>query len=302
MDDFYFISQEVKANESQAKILKIMRNIGSVPASPKAETRSEQSLRTSHRMFSVRRVPQTKRSLSIDRSGHLRVRERDSSLDLSTVRGAARDGQERNFLFLSQEEYSEHKSRITSIKINNRGNLVASADNEGHLKIWSISSSCKTSASHSSKSPITCVDWVPNHERYVIYGTSSSIIGLYDIKEFKLMWEMNMENDGNKGRIEDIICSPAESSAIVVFAGKLFLIDLKMRKIEKILNMPCEVTCAKMNHNGQLAIVGSADGFVLLADIRKNEVIKKVGDSQRRCPAYGIDCRLYFGVHTRGGQ
>lgn len=42
-----------------------------------------------------------------------------------------------------------------------------------------------------------------------------------------------------------------------------------------MLNVPNEVTCAKMNHNGQLAIVGTADGFVLLVDIRKNEVIDK---------------------------
>lgn len=93
-----------------------MRNIGSMPTSPKMEGKDQQP-RTSHRKHSVKKVPQTKRSLSIDaRPTHLKPRERDSSLDIMSTRSSrentskkeeaqAERVQEENFLFLSRVNF-----------------------------------------------------------------------------------------------------------------------------------------------------------------------------------------------------
>lgn len=85
-----------------------------MPTSPKMESK-DQLTRTSHRKYSVKKAPQTKRSLSIDaRPTHLKQRERDSSLDVMSTRScSAKDSsfrreetqpekQEGNFLFLSR--------------------------------------------------------------------------------------------------------------------------------------------------------------------------------------------------------
>ncbi|KAK6633042.1 hypothetical protein RUM43_012785 [Polyplax serrata] len=290
MDDFFNIAQEIRANENQANLLRtIIRNIGSMPTSPKMESK-DQLTRTSHRKYSVKKAPQTKRSLSIDaRPTHLKQRERDSSLDVTSTRGcSAKDSsfrreetqpekQEGNFLFLSREEYSEHNCHITSIKFNSQGNLVASADKEGNLKVWSVSPVCKTITSFSSKNPITCLDWVPNHERYIICGTNHGFISLYDTKDIKSKWSITMESENTtfgKG-VVDIVSSPVDPTAVAVLNGKLFVIDLRSRKVEKSLNVPGEATCVKMNHNGQLVMIGTQEGSVVLLDFRKNDIIEK---------------------------
>lgn len=219
-----------------------MRNIGSMPASPKQNTKAtDQALRDNHRKLSIKKVPATKRSSSIDaRTSHIRSRERDSSLDITTARTSRiikKDfGVERkpegNFLFLSQDEYNEHKCQITSIKFNNRGNVLASSDLEGNIKVWSLSPTCKTVASFSAKRSVLCLDWVPTHERYIVFGCSNGMVGLYDTKEIKLMWEVNVDLENPDAKVEDIICSPVDSNVVAVVSGKLFLIDLRSRKIE----------------------------------------------------------------------
>lgn len=106
--------REVRANETQGKLLKaIIRNIGSMPAAPKVESK-EQPIRIGHRKYSAKKITQTKRSISIDaRPTHLKTRERDSSLDAVTCRLSkelpckskevkAERIQEGNFLFLSR--------------------------------------------------------------------------------------------------------------------------------------------------------------------------------------------------------
>ena len=76
------------------------------------------------------------------------------------------------------------------------------------------------------------MDWVPTHERYVVCGSSNGVVGLYDTKEIKLMWEVNMDPDNPDAKVEDIICSPVDSNVVAVVSAKLFLIDLRTRKLE----------------------------------------------------------------------
>ena len=83
-----------------------------MPASPKQNTKgTEQSVRDNHRKQSIKKIPTSKRSLSIDaRTSHMKSRERDSSLDITTARSSrltkkelgVEKKQEGNFLFLSQ--------------------------------------------------------------------------------------------------------------------------------------------------------------------------------------------------------
>lgn len=49
---------------------------------------------------------------------------------------------------------------------------------------------------------------------------------------------------------------------------------------QKSLNINAEATCVKINHNGQLILVGTQEGSVLLLDYRKNEVIENWSNHQ----------------------
>ena len=110
--------------------------------------------------------------------------------------------------------------------------MAASADLDGNIKIWSVTPTCKTVVSFSTKRPVLCLDWVPTHERYIVCGFSDGTVGLYDTKESKLMWEINVDPDNPDARVEDIVCSPADSNVVAIVSRKLFLIDLRTRKIE----------------------------------------------------------------------
>ncbi|XP_071440748.1 WD repeat-containing protein 91 [Hetaerina americana] len=230
------------------------------------------------------------RAVSSGRAQHSLAHESPSS-EMKVGSAEIICGQEScSYLTLDQEKYLEHKSSVTQCKFNMSGTTIASSDMDGVIKVWSLPPSPKTIATITSKTSVISLEWVNKTERYLLYGTRSGIIRLYDTREKKNVWELGSEATSSlrDTRIVDICCSPTESSFVCSSVpdgsqGKLMLYDIKTRKLERVLPLqsaspsspvfPVAVTCSAFNHNGQLLVAGCNDGYVRVFDLRRSDCI-----------------------------
>lgn len=190
------------------------------------------------------------------------------------------------FLLLSQEEYGEHRAPVCHCRFNTSGSSVVSADVDGVVKLWTITPTPRTLATFFSKSSIMSLDWVTKNERYFISGNKQGLIRLYDTRENRIMWEMGAEPGSvlKDTRTMTICCNPVESTFICSVAlpaqagGKLFLFDIKSKKLERFLSLDSSqnfavATCCTFNHNGQLLVAGCSDGIIRIFDLRRSDCI-----------------------------
>ncbi|KAG0415205.1 hypothetical protein HPB47_007653, partial [Ixodes persulcatus] len=124
MDDFYVIAQEAPVSEGRRIFPSLMRTFGNIQTSPI-----------------------TGRKLQGD----------------SKRQTGDEQGEQDKLLLLNQEEYGEHQSCVTHCKFSHSG-MLASADTDGVIKVWSPNPSPKTLATVVSKSSVTALDWVHKHQ------------------------------------------------------------------------------------------------------------------------------------------
>ncbi|KAK9504229.1 hypothetical protein O3M35_010607 [Rhynocoris fuscipes] len=297
MDDFYIIAQETPTSgEHQSKSLKsLIRTIGGgLPTSPimgrKPHVQDEQI--SVHKQHSSKRhfgqsgwikhsssetVP--KRSLSLD------SRSRHGTRDVS-VENERKSTKKDNFLLLSQEKMTEHKSAVTQCKFNALGSLVASCDVDGIIKLWSPSPTPKVLSTFQCKNEIEALTWVSKNERYFISGSKDGKLRLHDSKENKTIWELGSEEGSalTDCRILSLCCSPTECTVTCSTVNnegeaKILLYDIKSRKLEHSYTFGGNqsgfiANCCLFNHNGSLLIVGCSDGTVRSIDLRNGECIE----------------------------
>ncbi|XP_037777901.1 WD repeat-containing protein 91-like isoform X4 [Penaeus monodon] len=254
MDDFYNIAQEAPSSESQLKSLKtILFGLGGgLPTSPILGRRAT--------------------------GGAASASPQPSPI-------AAQAPSSNN-----HEEYSEHRAVVTHAVFNPSGTLVASADTDGVVKLWSPSPSPKTQSGVVVKSAVTALEWLPRGERFLLLATKAASLRLYDSRDKKTVWETGPDSCPvlKDQRIMGVRVSPGEGSAVISVAPRvrpqgtstppappsLHTIDMKSLKIESSYRLDGGVVngCI-MNHNGGLLVCGCNDGSVRIIDLRCPDVI-----------------------------
>ena len=202
------------------------------------------------------------------------------------------------------------------------------SDVDGVVKVWSASPVLETSATFGnynytlrsfknssmqqifinqilifpvSQSGVSSLDWLPNSDRKLIYGTMNGIVRICDIDERKFAHEFNCTTNV-EGRttnnepihyVKQISCSnngicAIASSELGNGNGRLMLYDLKSAKTiendlttcinnassaDNLNSTGNSVTTCVFNHNAQMIITGNTDGKVRIFDLRKRDCI-----------------------------
>ncbi|XP_071946900.1 WD repeat-containing protein 91-like [Antedon mediterranea] len=195
---------------------------------------------------------------------------------------------EQPFLVLSQDEYIEHHSAITTCKFSSSVSMVASADIDGVVKVWRFSPSPATVATIMSKSPLLSLEWASKTDRLLLLGSCSGAVKLFDTTSKRTLCEA--ETDPLYPRIQSLTCSPNDSAFVCSASrnpndvmspdissypeSKLMVWDMKLMKLQKELpllaNSGC-INCCSYNHNGHLLITGFSDGKIRIFDMQRYE-------------------------------
>ncbi|KAK0183182.1 hypothetical protein PV327_001249 [Microctonus hyperodae] len=308
MDDFYIIAQESPLMENPKTLRSLIKNIGggsspilhrkSLTSSKKPnETSSNETIAITKRTCTKGRVNSLskeivgKRSMSCDSR---LTRKRDFSIDTTAVERKTKDKIESNYILLSQEEYTEHKTSIIQSKSNASGSYVATGDADGIIKVWTPIPSPKTVATFTSTTlnsnkAVTALDWISKNERYFLHGDNNGSIQLHDTRDSKTLWEIQHEGS----RIVTLLCNPIDSTFVCSVSNsnesKLLLYDIKTKKLERTLPMDGNLTAlySAFNHNGQLLITGLSNGNLLIHDLRRNEIIDNF--NCHSCPVIDVE-------------
>lgn len=195
-----------------------------------------------------------------------------------------------SFLLLGQEEYNEHRAVVTHAVFNPSGTLVASADIDGVVKLWSPSPSPRTHCGVVVKSSVTAVEWLPRGEHLLLVATKTATLRLFNTRDKKTVWELGPDTCHvlKDQRIMGVKMSPSETSAVVSVVPRvrpqgtssspappaLHTLDMKSQKIDSSYKLEGGVvnSCI-MNHNGGLLVCGCNDGSVRIIDLRRPDVV-----------------------------
>ncbi|KAK8404221.1 hypothetical protein O3P69_000349 [Scylla paramamosain] len=272
----------------------LRRTSTQVPAEEKKRTRSSSVAGTSSNRNSVPEHVPVKRlvqatSVAGGRSSRSPTKARpQEELSVSSKLDVTSD--KSSFLLLGQEEYNEHRAVVTHAVFNPSGTLVASADIDGVVKLWSPSPSPRTHCGVVVKSSVTAVEWLPRGERLLLVATKTATLRLFDTRDKKTVWELGPETCHvlKDQRIMGVKMSPSETSAVVSVVPRvrpqgtstspappaLHTLDMKSQKIDSSYKLEGGVvnSCI-MNHNGGLLVCGCNDGSVRIIDLRRPDVV-----------------------------
>ncbi|XP_075226894.1 WD repeat-containing protein 91 isoform X2 [Lycorma delicatula] len=331
MDDFYSIAQETPVSGKSLKDFIKSPIMGRKPACPSSQGEPGQKRYSMKQRLSSTPTATgawikaalnsseggtaSKRSVSLEaRSRGTRSGSgsgRDNSLDNLDRRNVKVPSRQDTFLLLSQEEMLEHRSSITQCKFTPSGSVVASADVDGVIKVWSPAPNPKLLATTTCKSSVLSLDWVAKNERFFVSGSRQGAVCLHDTDENKIIWEASTDRNY---KVVSLSCSPTEPTFVCACTtgqnqGKLLLYDMKTRKMERSLSVGLGgpnlvVNCCTYNHNGQLLVVGCSDGTVRTVDIRNSECVGswsahlgavlclQLTPDHNSCYSFGMDGKL----------
>ncbi|KAF7731736.1 WD repeat-containing protein 91 [Apophysomyces ossiformis] len=217
-----------------------------------------------------------------DKSGNEKNTKEESNNKLQTL------GDEEPFVVVSQEEFSEHASAITHAKFSCEGNLIASCDMDNIVRIWSYKGhSFNPLKINNNTSNIHSMEWDARSERFLFLGTDAGLIRIYNVESKAIVQEFAM--DEKYPWVTQLSCSPVEP--IVVCAGlgsktssdstrQGALVAWSMKSMsacgsfELNPDKSCtDINTIKLNHNGQMLVVGDQAGLMRIFDIRSMKSI-----------------------------
>ncbi|KAJ1979838.1 hypothetical protein H4R33_005625 [Dimargaris cristalligena] len=118
------------------------------------------------------------------------------------------------YTITSQEIYQEHSSEVVDARFSIDGNLIASFDTDGIIKVWSPSSALtKANVKITTVPQVTCVEWEPKASKVLLFiGTSSGLIKIYSTETKAVVHEFVCPN--RHPRLTHLCC--ARSAALLV--------------------------------------------------------------------------------------
>ncbi|XP_042238421.1 WD repeat-containing protein 91-like isoform X3 [Homarus americanus] len=228
----------------------VRRTSSQAPAEEKKRMRSSSvasmsSSRNSGEHIPVKRLVQSTVSSTRPSRSPTKIRPQDESTSSTKTDITSDKG---SFLLLGQEGYYEHRAVVTHAVFNPSGTLVASADIDGVVKLWSPSPFPKTHCGVVVKSAVTAVEWLPRGERFLLIATKAATLRLFDTRDKKTVWEIGPDTCPvlKDQRIMGVRMSPGEGNAVVSVAPRvrpqgtstppaqpaLHTIDMKSLKVE----------------------------------------------------------------------
>ncbi|RXG71127.1 WD repeat-containing protein 91 [Armadillidium vulgare] len=317
MDDFSQIPQEASNSESHPKSLKSLFGLSSGYSPPTnvqmKSQRSSQSNSHSRRASSQapsedKRKPRSSSLAPINRSrDHVPVKKQTSysstggaHVSRSPTKGHPSSSQDLRsqrsvdnsapFLLLSRDYYPDHRAVVSHSVFNHTGTLVASADMDGVVKLWSPYPDVKTEDSIVMRGAITALEWMPKTDKFLLIASKSGCIRLYDTQDKKTAFDILPENVPifKENRIMCVKATPSEANFLVSVAPRLKLnsesqtsttpslhiFDFKTQKLETTMKLDGAIvnTCSP-NHNGGLLVCGCNDGMIRILDLRSGDVV-----------------------------
>ncbi|KAI8349228.1 WD40-repeat-containing domain protein [Choanephora cucurbitarum] len=218
-----------------------------------------------------------------------------SSLDATHQTNKDKDDfvEEGPFLICSQDEFLEHASAITHAKFSSQGDLIASCDMDNIVRIWSHKeSSFDPLKIRNTSSNVLSLEWDARSDRFLYMGTDTGLIRVYNVDSKSITQEFVMDEaypwvtQLSSSPVEPIfVCSGSSnqlqpgkqtSNALVAWSMKAMSscgsYEFNDDDQERQANGN-SINIIKLNHNGQMVVVGDTTGYMRLFDIRSMKPI-----------------------------
>lgn len=319
MDDFFIIAQEVQSGapsgDSQVKGLKsFLRNLSDRGLPSPSGIISGSGSRSSNRNSAVptspkpRTSPRTSSATPVggtpakQHAPLARVSQGSVNPATTPVLKTAKEVESSTFILLSQEEYNEHHSEVTHCRFSKAtGNLIASSDVDGVVKVWSACPRApNTLVTFVSSSAVTALDWLSKvSDRFLVVGNANGSLKVCDQLERKTCHEVNVgagivmveAGNGANGSYVAVSTSgpsvPDHTNPDPSNPGNFAVYDLKsaasgVTRLEHSFSPTIVsagdgsspvITCCKFNHDSQMVITGATDGKIRIFDLRRRDCI-----------------------------
>ncbi|RXI08331.1 hypothetical protein DVH24_022475 [Malus domestica] len=229
-----------------------------------------------------------------------------------------------------QETFLGHTSPITRCRFSASGNNIASASEDGTVRIWTYDSSTPSSrnATIYCGAKILSLDWECKSDRLLLIGTADGGIKAWNVDAKRVVCDLSTSQEFPS--ILDIKCSPVEPIFVTAAASKghgssfvdsmgfasLTVWNMKTWKAMTLVNLflnnhlgfvktvlplgkdPPAITSLSFNHNGKILAAAATDGMIHMFAKDMSACLQITG-----WPAHdsAISSILFGPDETRGG-
>ncbi|KAM1020896.1 hypothetical protein ACFX13_042799 [Malus domestica] len=183
-----------------------------------------------------------------------------------------------------QETFLGHTSPISRCRFSASGNNIASASEDGTVRIWTYDSSTPASrnATIYCGAKIMSLDWECKSDRLLLIGTANGGIKAWNVDAKRVVCDLSTSEEFPS--ILDIKCSPVEPIFVTAAASKghgssyvdsmgfasLTVWNMKTWKAMTVLPLgkdPPAITSLSFNHNGKVLVAAATDGMIHMFDM-----------------------------------
>ncbi|XP_068331279.1 uncharacterized protein [Pyrus communis] len=183
-----------------------------------------------------------------------------------------------------QETFMGHTSPISRCRFSASGNNIASASEDGTVRIWTYDSSTPASrnATIYCGAKIMSLDWECKSDRLLLIGAANGGIKAWNVDAKRVVCDLSTREEFPS--ILDIKCSPVEPIFVTAAASKghgssyvdsmgfasLTVWNMKTWKAMTVLPLgkdPPAITSLSFNHNGKILAAAATDGMIHMFDM-----------------------------------
>ncbi|XP_062000977.1 uncharacterized protein LOC133718183 [Rosa rugosa] len=189
-----------------------------------------------------------------------------------------------------QETFLGHTSPISCCRFSASGNNIASASDDGTVRIWTYDSSTPASrnATIYCGAKIMSLDWECKSDRLLLIGTADRGIKAWNVDAKRVVCDL--QTSGQFPSVLDIKCSPVEPIFVSAAASKghgtsyvdslgfasLTVWNMRTWKAMTVLPLgkdPPAITSLSFNHNGKILAAAATDGMIHMFDMSAGQQI-----------------------------
>ncbi|KAM7273233.1 hypothetical protein ACFE04_027897 [Oxalis oulophora] len=183
-----------------------------------------------------------------------------------------------------QETFLGHTSPISRCRFSATGNNIASASEDGTVRIWTYDSSIPATrnATIYCGAEIMSLDWDCKSDRLLLIGTADGGIKAWNVDAKRVVCDLN--TTATYPSVLDLKCSPVEPIFVSAAASRrqgssyidtlgfasLTVWNMKTWKPMSVLPLgedPPAITSLCFNHNGKILAAAATDGMIHMFDM-----------------------------------
>ncbi|CAI9092342.1 OLC1v1027544C1 [Oldenlandia corymbosa var. corymbosa] len=218
-----------------------------------------------------------------------------------------------------QETFLGHTSPISRCRFSASGDNIASASQDGTVRIWTYDSSVPASrnATIYCGAEVLSLEWDCKSDRLLLIGTNDGSIKAWNVDAKRVVCDLNTAKEFPS--VLDIKCSPVEPIFVSASASKgqgtniidslgfasLTVWNMRTWKAMTVLPLgedPPAITSLCFNHNGKLLAAAAVDGMIHMFDMSSGLQITgwPAHDSAISSVLFGPDETSIFSLGTDG--